>query len=137
VHVTRVDQVAIAVHDLDEALATYESLFGVTADHREVLPEAGIEEAMIDIGGVWLQLVQPLGPDSPVSNFLATRGPGLHHLGLAVRDIDAAIEHVVEAGATMIDAQAKPGGGGHRIAFMNPKSAQGVLVELVEDDGPH
>ena len=94
---TRVDQIAIAVKDLDAALKTYEELFGVTASHREVIEDAGIEEAMVDVGGVWLQLIQPVREDSAISKFLAERGPGLHHLGLAVTDIDAAIEHVVHA----------------------------------------
>lgn len=133
VRATRVDQIAIAVENLDAALKTYETLFGVTASHREVIEDAGIEEAMIDIGGVWLQIIQPVRDDSAISKFLADRGPGLHHLGLAVTDIDAAIDHVVDSGAKMIDAEARPGGGGHRIAFMHPQSAEGVLIELVEE----
>jgi methylmalonyl-CoA epimerase len=94
VQVTRIDQIAIAVTDIDEALAFYANAFGLQPTSRRMLHDHGVEEAMIDIGGVWLQLVKPLGPDSPVTRFLERHGPGLHHLGFGVASLDAALDHL-------------------------------------------
>lgn len=137
--VTRIDQIAIVVEDLDDALAFYERAFGLTARSREVITSDGVEEAMIDVGAVSLQLLAPTTADSPVARFLAARGPGLHHLGFGVEGIDDALAHLRNENVALIDEQARTGGGGHRIAFVHPKATGGVLVELVEDppgDGP-
>ena len=128
--------VAIAVRDLDEALDGYRRLFNVEPLSRETIEEQGVEEAMIAIGGSHLQLLQPLTADSPVGRFLDTRGEGLHHIALAVVDIDAALAHLEASGAELIDRSPRIGGGGHRIAFVHPASLTGTLIELVEvDDG--
>jgi methylmalonyl-CoA/ethylmalonyl-CoA epimerase len=133
VEVTRVDQIGIAVADLDAALALFERAFGLRPASRERVESDGVEEAMIDVGGVWLQLVQSTRPGSPVDRFIASRGPGLHHLGLAVRSVGAALDHLREEGVALVDEVPRPGGGGHTVAFVHPKGTGGILVELVED----
>ena len=133
--VTRVDQIAIAVEDLDEALALFERAFGLRPSSRERVESDGVEEAMLDVGGVWIQLIASTRPDSPVDRFLARRGPGLHHLGFGVRSVDAALDHLRAEGVELIDEHPRPGGGGHTVAFVHPRGTGGVLVELVEDHG--
>ena len=131
--VTRIDQIAIAVEDLDEALAFYERAFGLTPSHREVVESDGVEEAMLDVGGVYLQLLQATRDDSPIARFIARNGPGLHHLGFGVRSVADALDHLRDEDVRLIDEAPRPGGGGHTVAFVHPKGTGGVLVELVED----
>lgn len=138
VDVTRIDQIAIAVEDLDEALALWERAFGITAHHREVVESDGVEEAMLDVGGVWIQLLQATRDDSPIAKYVARNGPGLHHLGLGVASVGAALDHLQDEDVQLIDHQPRPGGSGHTVAFVHPRGTNGVLVELVEDDhGDH
>lgn len=132
--VTRIDQIAIAVPDLDDALAFYERAFGLRPTSRERIEPDGVEEAMLDVGGVWLQLLQPTRDDSPIARFLDRHGPGLHHLGFGVGSVDDALDHLRGEEVALIDEQPRIGGGGHRIAFVHPRGTGGVLVELVEDD---
>ncbi len=127
-----IDHVAIAVHDLDDALERHRRLYGAEALSRDVVEEQGVDEAMIRIGGSSVQLLQPLSPESPVGRFLEKRGEGLHHVAYAVADIEAALSHLVEEGAELIDKEPRIGGGGHRIAFVHPRSFGGTLIELVE-----
>jgi methylmalonyl-CoA/ethylmalonyl-CoA epimerase len=134
VDVTRIDQIAIAVPDLDDALAFYERAFGITATHREVVESDGVEEAMIDVGGVFIQLLAPTREDSPVGRFLARNGPGLHHLGFGVDSVAGALEHLRDEGVALIDEAPRPGGSGHTVAFVHPKGTGGVLVELIENE---
>jgi methylmalonyl-CoA/ethylmalonyl-CoA epimerase len=131
--VTRIDQIAIAVEDLDEALAFYERAFGLTPEHRERVDSDGVEEAMLNVGGVYLQLLQATRDDSPIARYLAKNGPGLHHLGFGVSSVAEALDHLKEEEVRLIDASPRPGGGGHTVAFVHPKGTGGVLVELVED----
>ncbi|HHC09391.1 MAG TPA: methylmalonyl-CoA epimerase [Actinobacteria bacterium] len=126
------DHVAIAVADLDAALARFEELYGVTPIRRERIEDQGVEEAMLPIGGSHVQLLQPLSSDSPVGRFLERRGEGLHHVAFAVVDLEAALEHLRATGARLVDEQPRLGGGGHRIAFVHPEVFGGTLVELVE-----
>ncbi len=126
------DHVAVAVRDLDAALDTHRRLYGIEPAYREVVESQGVEEAMLPIGGSHLQLLQPLGPDTPVGRFLAKRGEGLHHVAYAVTDIEAALAHLAAQGAELVDAEPRPGGRGARIAFVHPRAMAGVLVELVE-----
>ena len=127
-----IHHVAIAVHDLDEALAKMKKQYTVDPVSRERVDEQGVEEAMIALGGSHIQLLQPTDPDTPVGRFLAKHGEGMHHVAFAVVDIEAAIDHLAEQGATLIDQTPRIGGGGHRIAFVHPRSMGGTLVELVE-----
>jgi methylmalonyl-CoA/ethylmalonyl-CoA epimerase len=126
------DHVAIAVADLDAALATYRRLYGAEPVSREVVESQGVEEAMIPVGGSFIQLLRPLGPDTPVGRFLERRGEGVHHIALAVADIEQALAHLRDEGARLVDEAPRPGGGGSRIAFVHPAVFGGTLVELVE-----
>jgi methylmalonyl-CoA/ethylmalonyl-CoA epimerase len=126
------DHVAIAVADLDEAIARFGAQYGVAPMYREVVTEQGVEEAMLPVGGSFVQLLQPLGPDTPVGRFLAARGEGMHHIAFAVADIEAALAHLAEQGARLVDETPRLGGRGARIAFVHPKAMAGTLVELVE-----
>lgn len=132
-----VDHLAIAVEDLDAATALWRDRFGLREGAREVVEDQGVEVQMMYAGETRIELVCPVRDDSPMAGFLAKRGPGLHHLALAVQDCARAIEDVTAAEGRMIDAA--PRGGAHdtRIAFVHPKSANGVLTELVEGgEGP-
>ncbi|MBW3661560.1 MAG: methylmalonyl-CoA epimerase [Actinobacteria bacterium] len=132
--VTRIDQIAIAVDDLDEALEFYRRAFGLVPEYREVVESDGVEEAMLKVGDTYIQLLQATREDSPIARFIARSGPGLHHLGFGVRSVAGALEHLREEGVRLIDEDPRPGGGGHTVAFVHPKGTGGVLVELVEDE---
>ena len=123
---------AIAVTDLDAALDSFSNQYGVELLYREAVESQGVEEAMIAVGGSHVQLLQPLAPDTPVGRFLERNGEGIHHLAFQVADIDAALSHLEEQGAVLVDTEPRIGGGGQRIAFVHPKSFAGSLIELVE-----
>ncbi len=129
-----IHHVAIAVEDLDDAIARYESLYNVRPVSRETVEEQGVAEAMIPLGGSHIQLLEPLTPESPVGRFLSQNGEGMHHIAFAVTDIEAALTHLKSTGARLIDETPRIGGGGHKIAFVHPKELAGTLVELVEVD---
>lgn len=129
-----IHHVAIAVNDLDAAIAGYESLYNITTLSREVVEDQGVSEAMLSVGGSHIQLLEPLTPESPVGRFLSQNGEGMHHIAFAVNDIEAALAHLKSTGARLIDESPRLGGGGHRIAFVHPKELAGTLVELVELD---
>jgi methylmalonyl-CoA/ethylmalonyl-CoA epimerase len=131
------DHVAIAVHDLDAALADYKERYGVEPLHREVSEGQGVEEAMLPVGGSFIQLLMPLSPETTVARFLERNGEGLHHVAFAVADIDAALESLISQGARLIDPVAKKGGRGARIAFVHPRDLTGTLIELVELSDDH
>ncbi|HEX5695112.1 MAG TPA: methylmalonyl-CoA epimerase [Acidimicrobiia bacterium] len=126
------DHVAIAVNDLDAALTGYRDRYRVEPLYRETVEAQGVEEAMIPVGGSFVQLLQPLGPDTPVGRFLAKNGEGLHHIAFAVASIDLALQHLEAEGARLVDRSARPGGRGARIAFVHPADLNGTLIELVE-----
>lgn len=129
----RVDHVGIAVRDLDAAIEFYATTFGVDFTYRHTAEEQGVEEAMGKVGESWIQLLRPLGPETPVGKFLDARGEGVHHIGYGVKDVAAAIEACEAAGLRMIDEAPRPGSRGAQIAFVHPKSVGGVLVELVQE----
>ena len=126
------DHVAIAVQDLDQAAEDYRRRYGVMPIYREVVEEQGVEEAMLPIGGSFVQLLGALHPDTPVGRFLERRGEGLHHVAYAVVDIEAALAHLKAEGARLVDKAPRTGGRGTRIAFVHPKGGNQTLVELVE-----
>ena len=126
------DHVAIAVADLDAAIAGYADRYRIEPLYREVVESQGVEEAMIPVGGSFVQLLQPLGAETPVGKFLERNGEGLHHVAFAVVDIEAALDHLDETGTRLIDRHPRLGGRGARIAFVHPKDLAGTLVELVE-----
>lgn len=129
------DHVAVAVADLDSALEGYRGRYRVEPIYREVVESQGVEEAMIPVGGSFIQLVQPLSPETPVGRFLSKKGEGLHHVAYAVVSIDAALEHLVSVGARLVDSEPQVGGRGTRIAFVHPADVGGTLIELVELSG--
>ena len=128
------DHVAIAVHDLDQTLAGYEARYNVKALYREVVESQGVEEAMIPVGGSFVQLLQPSSPETSVGKFLSKNGEGLHHIAYAVSSIEGALRHLADEGALLIDEEPRVGGRGRRIAFVHPKDLGGTLIELVELD---
>lgn len=129
----RVDHVGIAVKDLDASIGFYESVFGVTFTYRHTVEEQGVEEAMGQVGESWIQLLRPLGADTPVGKFIEARGEGVHHIGYGVADVHAALEECGGHGLTLIDKHPRAGSRGASIAFIHPKSVGGVLVELVQE----
>jgi methylmalonyl-CoA epimerase len=130
---TDIDHVGIAVDDLEAAVEEYRRLLGAEPVHRERVEEQGVEEVLFAAGSSYLQLLGSLGPQTPVGRSLATRGPGLHHLAYRVADIEAALEHLRAEGVRLIDEAPRPGSRGTSIAFVHPRSMQGVLVELVQE----
>ncbi len=132
-----IDHVGIAVLDLDRVAGQYEAAFGMPLTHRETVESQGVEAALLDVGGSHVELLRPLGPDTVVGRFIAKRGEGLHHVAYRVDDIDTALEALRESRVELIDAEARVGIRGSRVAFVHPKAAGGVLTELVEPaDGP-
>ena len=130
---TEVDHVAIAVNDLDAAIAWYEDVFGATVVHREVVESDGVSEALIKVADSYIQLLTPTRPDSPVGKYLEKKGEGLHHVGYRVDDCAAALESVKASGGRVIDEAPRPGSRGTMVAFVHPKTSFGTLIELVED----
>ncbi len=130
---TEIDHVAIAVRDLEAAVAYYRDTFDAEVTHREVVERDGVEEALLRVAGSYIQLLTPVRDDSPVAKSLATRGEGLHHVGYRVADCAAALARVKAEGHRVIDEVPRPGSRGTTVAFLHPKSAFGTLIELVEE----
>ena len=130
---SRVDHVGIAVRDLDSAIAFYAKTFGVEFTYRHTASDQGVEEAMGQVGESWIQLLMPLGPDTPVGKFIESRGEGVHHIGYGVEDVNGALEELKGYDIRLIDEHPRPGSRGASIAFIHPKSVGGVLVELVQE----
>ena len=130
---TAIDHVAIAVHDLEAAIAYYRDTFGADLTHREVVEADGVEEALLAVADSYIQLLTPVRDDSPVARSLATRGEGLHHVGYRVQDCAAALARVKAEGHRVIDEAPRPGSRGTTVAFVHPKSSFGTLIELVQE----
>ncbi len=127
-----IDHVAVAVAELDAAVAHFTSVWGLEVDRRELVEDQGVEEAMLGLGDSSLQLLGATSPDSTVAKFLAARGEGLHHIAFRVEDLRATLEHLAENGVELIDRSPRQGGGGQSVAFVHPKGNHGLLVELVQ-----
>jgi methylmalonyl-CoA/ethylmalonyl-CoA epimerase len=121
----------MAVDDLDEALATYERLFGARLEHREAVADQGIEAASLRIGADRVELLAALGDDTPVGKFLAKRGPGMHHVAFEVENVGQALDELVAEGAELIDERPRRGLFGLEVAFVHPDAVHGVLAEVV------
>lgn len=132
--VRRLHHVGVAVEDLDAALGLWRGLLGQDVVMEATLPRQGLRLAAIPCGpgGVWLELVAPVAPESPIGRFLAQRGPGLHHIALEVDDIEAALPHYEALGCVPLARTPEPGLGGLRTLFFHPRSTGRVLVELVD-----
>jgi methylmalonyl-CoA/ethylmalonyl-CoA epimerase len=133
---TEIDHVAIAVNDLEAAIAYYRDVYGAVVDHREVVESDGVEEALLKVADSYIQLLTPTRADSPVAKYLEKKGEGLHHIGYRVADCAVALEAVKAAGGKVIDQAPRPGSRGTTVAFIHPKTTFGTLVELVQDNGP-
>jgi methylmalonyl-CoA/ethylmalonyl-CoA epimerase len=133
----RIDHIGVAVEDLDAALALYGKSFEMEQAHRETVESQGVEAVLLDVGDGHVELMRPLGPETAVGKFLASRGPGLHHVAYAVEDIDATLERLAAAGLELIDEEARTGIRGSRVAFLHPRSTGRVLTEIVEPAGGH
>jgi methylmalonyl-CoA epimerase len=126
-----IHHLGVAVSDLDEALGTYTRLFGAKLEHRATVPEQGVEAAAVLVGSGRVELLAPLGGDTPVGKFLASRGPGMHHVAFEVADVHAALESLKREGAELVDAEPHAGLFGLEVAFVHPDSVHGVLAEVV------
>jgi methylmalonyl-CoA epimerase len=126
-----IHHLGVAVEDLDEAVATYERLFGAALERRETVPEQGVEAASLRIGSDRVELLASLGDDTPVGKFLDKRGPGMHHVAFEVDDVGAALGDLTAEGAQLIDEQPRQGLFGLEVAFVHPDSLHGVLAEVV------
>jgi len=126
-----IHHLGIAVADLDEALSTYSRLFGATVEHRSTVSDQGVDAMSLLVGDDRIELVSPTGADTPVGRFLATRGPGLHHVAYEVEDVAAALAELTEAGAELIDELPRAGLFGLEVAFVHPDAVHGVLTEVV------
>jgi methylmalonyl-CoA/ethylmalonyl-CoA epimerase len=146
---SRIDHVGIACRDLDAAIGLYHATFGLEVVSLEMNEEQGVREAMLAVGGArlaaagaeaprpgYVQLLEPLGPDTPVGRFLARRGEGLHHIGYGVDNIAAALAEIGGRGVRLIDQRPRHGSMGASIAFLHPADLGGVLTELVQAADP-
>jgi methylmalonyl-CoA/ethylmalonyl-CoA epimerase len=132
-----IDHIGVAVEDLDAAIAIHRDTYGMPLVHRETLADQGVEAALLDVGESHVELLAPLGPDTPVGRFLARRGPGLHHVAYRVDDVAAALAELRTAGMRPIDDAPRAGIRGSRVAFLHPSAAGGVLTELVQPAAVH
>ncbi|MBX3167065.1 MAG: methylmalonyl-CoA epimerase [Candidatus Eremiobacteraeota bacterium] len=130
--IRQLDHVAIAVPNLDEAVPFYRDVLGLPFLYFEEVTDQKVRVACFDLGGMRLELLQPSSEDSPISKFLAQRGPGLHHLAFRSDDVASELERVRGHGVRLIDESPRSGAGGMQIAFLHPKSTQGVLMELTQ-----
>lgn len=126
-----IDHIGIAVEDLDAAIALHAETYGMPLVHREVVEEQGVEAVLLDVGESHVELLAPLGPDTPVGKFLAKNGPGLHHVAYRVDDVAAELERLKADGFQLIDETPRVGIRGSSVAFLHPKASGSVLTELV------
>jgi methylmalonyl-CoA/ethylmalonyl-CoA epimerase len=128
----RIDHVGIAVEAIDPALELWRDRFQLDVAHREVVDEQGVEAVLLDVGENHVELLAPLGADTPIGKFLAKRGPGLHHVAYQVTDIEATLAALRQAGTALIDTSPRVGIRSSRVAFLHPKATAGVLTEIVQ-----
>src|SRR4051794_18924936 len=128
----RIDHIGVAVEDLDAAITLYEATYRMALVHRETVTEQGVEAVLLDVGENHVELLAPLGPDTPVGRFLAKKGPGIHHVAYQVADIDETLMRLKSEGLRLIDEQPRIGVRGSRVAFLPPAATAGVLTEIVE-----
>jgi methylmalonyl-CoA/ethylmalonyl-CoA epimerase len=133
----RIDHIGVATENLEGALALYEQTFSMPLVHRETVESQGVEAALLDVGDGHVELLEPLGPETPVGKYLDKRGPGLHHVAYAVGDIDDTLGKLKDAGVELIDAEARQGIRNSRVAFLHPRATGGVLTEIVQPAEGH
>ena len=130
---TEIDHVAIAVADLDAAIAWYGEMFGATVAHRERIDGDAVDEALLKVADSYIQLLTPTSPSSPVARFLERHGEGIHHVGYRVADVAATLATLKAGGARLVDTEPRRGSRGTTVAFVHPKAAFGTLIELVQE----
>jgi methylmalonyl-CoA epimerase len=130
---TQIDHVAIAVQDLEAAIAYYADTFGATVAHRERVDSDGVEEALLKVADSYIQLLTPVRNDSPVAKYLEKKGEGIHHVGYRVADCAVTLQSVKDHGGQVIDQVPRAGSRGTTVAFVHPKGAFGTLIELVQE----
>lgn len=128
----KIDHIGIATTGIDDAARFYRESLGLQIEHVEEVASQKVRVAMLPLGESRVELLEPTSDDSPISKFLAKRGPGIHHIAVQVQDIRASLAELKEKGARLIDEQPRPGAGGCLVAFIHPSSTGGVLLELVE-----
>lgn len=128
----KIEHVAVAVADLDAAVALYRDVWGLEVEARERVEDQGVEEAMVKIGDSYIQLLGATGPDTTVGKFLERRGEGLHHIAYEVDDLVGTLAELKAQGVALIDESPRKGGRGHMVAFVHPKGNRGLLVELIQ-----
>ena len=128
----RIDHIGVAVAELESGLELYRDRLRLAVAHREVVEQQGVEAVLIDVGGNHVELLAPLGADTPVGRFLAKQGPGLHHVAYQVSDIDTTLSELKRAGLALIDERPRAGIRGSRVEFLHPRATGGVLTEIVE-----
>jgi methylmalonyl-CoA/ethylmalonyl-CoA epimerase len=126
-----IHHLGVAVEDLDQAVTTYERVFGARLEHRETVPDQGVEAACLRVGDGRVELLASLGEETPVGKFLSKRGPGMHHVAYEVADVRAAIGELAEQGVELVDEEPRRGLFGLEVAFVHPDAVDGVLSELV------
>jgi methylmalonyl-CoA/ethylmalonyl-CoA epimerase len=134
---SRIDHVGVAVEDVDAAIGLYRDRFAMKLAHRETVESQGVEAVLLDVGEGHVELLAPLGPETPVGKFIAKNGAGMHHVAYAVDDIDATLEKLSASGLRLIDSKPRVGIRDSRVAFLHPRSTGGVLTEIVEPAGGH
>jgi methylmalonyl-CoA epimerase len=133
----RIDHIGVAVEDLDAAIALYEQTYAMELVHRETVDAQGVEAVLLDVGENHVELLAPLGPDTPVGKFLAKRGPGMHHVAYQTADIEATLRQLRSIGVRLIDEEPRIGIRGSRVAFLHPSASGGVLTEIVQPSKEH
>ncbi len=133
----RIDHIGVAVADLDAAIDLHVGAYGMELVHRETVESQGVEAVLLDVGENHVELLAPLGDDTPVGKFLAKRGPGLHHVAYQTDDIDAALRSLRDSGLRLIDEEPRTGIRSSRVAFLHPGASGGVLTEIVEPAEVH
>lgn len=133
----RIDHIGVAVEDLDASIALYEQTYGMALVHRETVESQGVEAVLLDVGENHVELLRPLGPDTPVGKFLAKKGPGLHHVAYQTDDVEAALARLKAAGVRLIDETPRVGIRDSRVAFLHPAASGGVLTEIVQPSKEH
>jgi methylmalonyl-CoA/ethylmalonyl-CoA epimerase len=132
-----IDHVGVATDDLETALSLYQGTFGMPVAHRETVDEQGVEAVLLDVGPCHVELLRPLGPETPVGKFLERKGPGLHHVAYRVEDIEATLSQLADDGVALIDRAPRTGIRSSRVAFLHPRATGGVLTEIVEPAEGH
>jgi methylmalonyl-CoA/ethylmalonyl-CoA epimerase len=128
----KIDHIGIATKSIEEGLTIWQKVLGLKPDHTEEITDQGVRVCMLPVGDTRVELLEPLGPDTPVGKFLAKRGPGMHHIALEVKDIRGSLAELKNRGARLIDETPRVGAGGCLVAFIHPSSTNGVLLELVQ-----